>query len=73
MKLSAHMRSEYYSRSLIFSSVMAAAKVKTKATAKRKRVVLSISNKLEVLYLLDKSVSYTVILEEFTSCMCLHY
>ena len=46
---------------------MAAAgeKTKSKATAKRKRVVLSINDKLEVLCLLDKSVSRSVICEKF--------
>ena len=43
----------------------AAEKTKTKATAKRKRVVLSINDKLEVLSLLDKSVSRSVICEKF--------
>ena len=47
----------------------AAAKSKTKgkgkATAKRKRVVLTTEDKLEVLSLLDESVSRTIVSEKF--------
>ena len=43
----------------------AKSKGKGKATAKRKRVVLTIEDKLEVLSLLDESVSRTVVSEKF--------
>ncbi len=47
-----------------------------KATKKRKRVVLSIEDKVKIVDLLDKSVSYTVIGEQYGigirlfDCLC---
>ena len=65
-----HMRIARINFFVLFYSTAAivmdgAVTVKAKAHAKRKRIVLSISDKLEIVDLLDKSVSYTVICEKY--------
>ena len=41
------------------------ANAKSKSTGKRKRVVLSIDEKMEILKLIDKDVSYSIIMDKY--------